>query len=273
MTTIYVPYHLDERLDGLVDEPADVTVTAELPEDTDVWGRLAVLYERVADEVSRAEAPVVISGDCTVSLGTVAGLQRKGLDPAIVWFDAHGDVQTLETTTSGYIGGMPLRVLVGYRPELIADRLGLRALDEERAVLVDARDLDPAEAEYLGQSRIRRYQIQDLELPEGPLVVHVDLDVVDGGELPGLLFPVPGGPSLRDVLAKVRGDHGHRSGGRRGPRVHVAARKRGRGAGVRPHRLQRLSERIRTTFGLNVIIEVRSVLVSAQNPCDEYPNA
>jgi arginase len=203
MTTIYVPYHLDERLDGLVDEPADVTVTVEFPEDTDIWGRLAVLYDRVADEVRRAESPVVISGDCTTALGTVAGLQRQDLDAAIVWFDAHGDVQTLETTTSGYIGGMPLRFLVGYRPELIADRLGLRPLDEERAVLVDARDLDPAEAEYLHGSGIRRYQLQDLELPDGPLLVHVDLDVVDGAELPGLLFPVPGGPSMRDVLAKV----------------------------------------------------------------------
>ncbi|MFF5231207.1 arginase family protein [Dactylosporangium sp. NPDC000521] len=203
MTTIYVPYHLDERLDGLVDEPADVTVTVEFPGDGDIWGRLAVLYERVADEVSGAEAPVVISGDCTTALGTVAGLQRRGVDPAIVWFDAHGDVQTLETTTSGYIGGMPLRVLVGYRPELIADRLGIRALAEERAVLVDARDLDPAEEEYLRGSGIRRYQLRDLELPEGPLVVHVDLDVVDAAELPGLLFPVPGGPSLGAVLAKV----------------------------------------------------------------------
>jgi arginase len=203
MTTIYVPYHLDELLDGLVDEPADTTVTADLPDDTDIWGRLAVLYDRVADVVSAAASPVVISGDCTVSLGTVAGLQRRGVDPAVVWFDAHGDVQTLETTTSGYIGGMPLRLLVGYRPELIADRLGLRALREEQAVLVDARDLDPAEREYLQGSGIRRYQIQDLELPDGPLVVHVDLDVVDGAELPGLLFPVPGGPSMRDVLAKV----------------------------------------------------------------------
>jgi arginase len=125
------------------------------------------------------------------------------VDPAIVWFDAHGDVQTLETTTSGYIGGMPLRVLVGYRPELIASRLGLRPVPESRAVLVDARDLDPAERDYLEISDISRYRLEDLRLPDGPLVVHVDLDVVDSGELPGLLYPVPGGPSLAAVLAKV----------------------------------------------------------------------
>jgi arginase len=52
------------------------------------------------------------------------------VDAGIVWIDAHGDVQTLETTASGYLGGLPLRLLVGYRPELIADRLGLRPVPE-----------------------------------------------------------------------------------------------------------------------------------------------
>ena len=73
---------------------------------------------------------MVLSGDCTTWLGTVAGLQRAGLDPGIAWFDAHGDVQTLETTTSGYLGGLPLRQLTGYRPGLIADGLGLRPVPE-----------------------------------------------------------------------------------------------------------------------------------------------
>jgi arginase len=204
---ILVPYHLDERLDGLqADLPAapDVVVTAELPGE-DIWTRLATLYDRVADEVGAAAGrhPVVVSGDCTVSLGTMAGLQRAGVDPAVVWFDAHGDVQTLETTTSGYIGGMPLRILVGYRPELIAQPLGLRPVPEERAVLVDARDLDPAEAEYLATAEIRRYGIDDLEPPEGPFLVHIDLDVVDCAEMPGLLFPVPGGPSGAALVAAV----------------------------------------------------------------------
>jgi arginase len=66
---------------------------------------------------------VVVSGDCTTALGTVAGLQRAGIDPGIVWFDAHGDVQTVETTASGHPGGLPLRLLTGYRPELIAARI------------------------------------------------------------------------------------------------------------------------------------------------------
>jgi arginase len=150
---------------------------------------------------------MVMSGDCTTSMGTVTGLQRAGLDPAIVWFDGHGDVQTLETTASGYLGGMALRILTGYRPELIAASLGLRAVIEERVLLVDARDLDPPEEEYLTGSAIRRSQVEEVSaelLPEGPLYLHVDFDVVDPGELPGLLFPAPDGPGLAPVSQAIR---------------------------------------------------------------------
>lgn len=124
MNHILVPYHLDESLPGLdVPFDVDVTVTRELP-DGDVWARMAALYDGVAGAVAgaveRGETPVVMSGDCTTSLGVLAGLRRAAVAPSIVWFDAHGDVQTLETTTSGYLGGIPLPIIAGYRPELIA---------------------------------------------------------------------------------------------------------------------------------------------------------
>jgi arginase len=207
MTRILVPYHLDEHLPDL-DVPVgpDTTVTAALP-DGGAWPRMARLYESVAatvaDAVRGGARPVVVSGDCNTALGTVAGLQRAGLDPAIVWLDAHGDVQTLETTTSGYLGGMPLRLLVGYRPELIAGPIGLHAVPEERIVLVDARDLDPPEVEYLRHAAIRRVGVAALAtepLPEGPLYVHLDADVVDPVDLPGLRFPAPDGPGLAAVV-------------------------------------------------------------------------
>jgi arginase len=124
----------------------------------------------------------------------------------VVWFDAHGDVQTMETTTSGYLGGMPLRLMVGYRPELVADQIGLRAVPEGRVMLVDARDLDPPERAYLGSSAIHRSTVDALTadaLPAGPLLLHVDLDVVAPHDLPGLRFPVPGGPAASSVVAAV----------------------------------------------------------------------
>lgn len=213
MTRILVPYHLDEHRPGLdvPHEPA-VTVSRELSGD-DVWTRLAGLYAEVADlvaaDVRAGEVPLVMSGDCMVSQAVVAGLQRAHDDtPAsVVWFDAHGDVQTLETTTSGYLGGMPLRMLAGYRPELLADGLGLAAVAEDRIVLVDGRDLDPPERDYLAASQIRQVFAAELDaatVPAAPVYLHVDLDVVDGGELPGLLFPVPGGPSVSEVGQAVR---------------------------------------------------------------------
>ena len=207
MTVIGVPYHLDEYLPDLdlTPEPAEL-ITPELPAG-EIWSRLAVLYTAVARGVTRGRAgdghPVIVAcGDCLTALGTVAGLQASGADPAIVWFDARGDVQTPETTSSGYLGGMPLRLLTGYRPELMASQLGLRPVPEDRIVLVGARDLDPPEVAYLDQAQIRRCQVTDLaaaELPDGPLYVHVDLDVIDPPQLPGLRYPAPGGPDAGQV--------------------------------------------------------------------------
>ncbi|WP_344132193.1 arginase family protein [Luedemannella flava] len=212
--TLLVPYHQDDFLPDLdaALPPATptTTVTATLPDDVRGWSRLAPLYRAVADAVHsgvRPDAPLsVVSGCCGVSLGVLAGLQRAGVDAGVVWFDAHGDVQTMETSTSGYLGGMPLRVMVGYRPELIASSLGLRAVPESRAVLVDARDLDPPEAEYLRAAAIAVSTVESLAaaaLPDGPLLLHVDCDVIRAEELPGLRFPVPGGPSAASLLAAV----------------------------------------------------------------------
>jgi len=211
MTVIGVPYHLDEYLAGLdfPVEPAEV-VTAALPAGGG-WEPLAVLYaavaRAVAADVRRGGRPVVLTGDCAISLGIVAGLQAAGADPAIVWFDAHGDVQTPETTASGYLGGMPLRLLTGYRPELIAARLGLRPVPEHRIVLAGARDLDPPEVTYLDGAQIRRREAAGLapaSVPGGPLYVHVDLDVIDAAGLPGLRYPAPGGPDAAQLAAALR---------------------------------------------------------------------
>lgn len=207
---ILLPYHLDEHLPSLdVPYVPDRTITADLPVGSP-WQRMATLYQTAADVVADAvragRRPVVMSGDCTTSLATVAGLQRAGIDPATVWFDGHGDVQTVETTASGYLGGMPLRILTGYRPELISDDRGLRPISDDRVVLVDARDLDPSEAEYLATSAIHRCDVDDLVadvLPSGPLYLHLDFDVVTPDELPGLRFPAAGGPGSGAVGAAV----------------------------------------------------------------------
>lgn len=210
-TVIAVPYHLDEHLPGLdFVLPPDRVVTADLP-GGDMWERLAARESAVAEAVSAVVAdggcPVVVSGDCFAALGVVAGLQAAGQTVGIVWFDAHGDVQTPETTASGYLAGMPLRLLTGYRPELIAGRLGLRPVPEEHIVLAGARDLDPPEVRYLATSAIRQRDVADLaaaDLPGLPLYVHVDLDVLDPVDAPGLRFPTPGGPSAGQLAGALR---------------------------------------------------------------------
>jgi arginase len=141
------------------------------------------------------------------AVGTLAGVQRAGVDPAIVWFDAHGDLHTLSSSTSGYLGGMALRMILGGDPDQLTAPLGMRPAPEERAVLVGARDLDPAEVDYLASSRVRRLPVEEITADlhaDVPLLVHLDLDVIDADEVPGLRFPARNGPSTATVAAAVR---------------------------------------------------------------------
>ena len=211
MTVILVPFHLDEPLPAFAPPVApDQLVTPGLPAGTP-WERMAAIYGEVARSVEgvvrAGRVPVVQSGDCTPSLGVVAGVERAGGAPARVWVDAHGDVQTPEASASGYLGGMPLRQLVGGAHRTVPDRLGLRAVAERDVLLVDARDLDPPERDYLDGSAIRRTSMDEVgaAVPGGPLHLHVDMDVIDPRDVDGLLFPVPGGPRLPEVVGAVRG--------------------------------------------------------------------
>jgi arginase len=209
VTVIAVPFHLDEQLPDLeLPLTADRTIAVDLPPGSP-WERMAVLYAEVAaaveSEVRAGRVPIVVSGDCTTSLGVVAGLQRAGRDPHVVWFDGHADVQTPETTSSGYLGGFPVRQLVGGSDRSAPDRLGLRPVPEEDVVLVDARDQDPPEVEYLARAGIRQVPVEGLgdALPPAPVYLHVDVDVTNPDDLPGLMIPAPGGPSLARVTAAV----------------------------------------------------------------------
>jgi len=208
--SLLVPYHLDEHLTDF-DWPGETTRTVTRPDGVTgatKWESLLALYEQVASAVAQETGrTTVIAGDCMTSIGIVAGLQRRGLDPSIVWFDAHGDVQTLETSASGYLAGMPLRMLAGYGRPYLADPLGLRTVRESRIRLIGARDLDPPEIDYLAGSEIGRFTVDDLDetkLPDGPIYLHVDVDVIDPGDLPGLTFPAKNGPSLSAVRSAIR---------------------------------------------------------------------
>lgn len=167
--------------------------------------RMAVLYGRLADRVADEEHPAVVAGDCVASLGVLAGLQRRGLEPTLLWLDAHGDFHTWETTQSGFIGGMPLAMLTGRGEQTVAAGVGLSPLPDERIVLVGARDIDPGEDRALAASGMRVVDVEEIPGMDlaGPLYVHVDVDVVDPADLPAVNYPAPGGPSLEATRAVV----------------------------------------------------------------------
>jgi arginase len=207
MRLVSVPFHLDERLDPFdLGVRADAVVDAD-PPPGDPWTRMAALYEQVATAVG-AESAVVASGDCTTSLGVLAGLQRAGRDVAVVWLDAHADFHTAATTTSGYLGGMPLALAVGRGDLTLPRALGLRPVPESRVVLVDARDTDPGEQVLLAGSAVTRTTVAGLPgvLPDGDLYVHLDVDVCAPAELPDLRYPAEGGVGVgvAEVLDAVR---------------------------------------------------------------------
>ncbi|MDN3241113.1 arginase family protein [Glycomyces tritici] len=206
MTVLLVPYHLDERLsDDEFPVVADRVVTKDLPDGT-FWSRIADLYDLVGDAVATAKRPTVVTADCTVAIGVVAGLQRQGIEPSIMWFDAHGDLHTSRSSASGYPGGMVLRTLLGDGDPAIAATTGLTPVPPECIVLVDARDLDAPEAEYLAGSPITHSAVEDAAAPEGPIYLHIDLDVIDADTVPGLRYPVTPGPSpdqIRDAALRV----------------------------------------------------------------------
>jgi len=109
---IFVPYFIGERArDGA--RLADGELLEPTLPDASPLERMGVLYAGLADRVAAGAEARVQAGDCVAALGVVAGLQRRGIDPHVVWLDAHGDFNTWETSPSGFLGGMPLPRLPG----------------------------------------------------------------------------------------------------------------------------------------------------------------
>ncbi len=155
----------------------------------------------VTQTIKQERRPVSIAGDCCSTIGVLAGLQQAGLQPTLIWFDAHGDFNTWETSPSGFLGGMPLAMLAGRGEQTIINGVGLTPIAEDRIILTDARDLDPGEKTLVENSAITHLpQVEKLlnyPLPDGPLYVHFDVDVVGVADLPAVSYPAPGGPSSK----------------------------------------------------------------------------
>lgn len=164
-----------------------------------------------AETAASGHIPISLAGDCCASLPILAGLQRAGIAPRLLWLDAHGDFNTWETTPSNFLGGMPLAMMVGRGEQTWLDALQMAPLPETAVTLADGRDLDPGEQELVAQSAVRHIpHTADLlaePAADAPLWVHFDVDILRLEDVPAVSYPAPGGPSqqeLRDLFIHLR---------------------------------------------------------------------
>ncbi|MEA2024684.1 MAG: arginase family protein [Actinomycetota bacterium] len=208
MTVFSVPFFIGEPMSGFdVPEPF-TTLDPGLPAGHPTE-RMAVLYDQLAGLLAGSPDPVVYAGDCLSIMGVTGGLQRRGIDPTVLFFDAHGDFHTWETTPSSFLGGMPLAMLTGRGEQTIVDGVGMTPVEDDRVWLIDGRDLDPGEDEAVATSGIHHVTVAEIatDPPPGDLYIHIDVDVVDPVDMPGVNYPAPDGPSADAVAQAVETLH------------------------------------------------------------------
>lgn len=173
------------------------------------------LSGRVRDAVRAERLPLVLTGNCFAALGAVAGLDAA---TGVFWFDAHGDFNTPETTTGGFLDGMALAIVTGRCWRRLARNVaGFTPVPEEDVLLLGVRDLDPPEAALLEESDVRVLSPGEVSgsLPEladeissrvRQGYLHLDLDVVDPRDGRANRFAAPDGiplAPLENVLSDL----------------------------------------------------------------------
>lgn len=167
-----------------------------------ICAELAVIVERAVRE---GGFPVILGGDHSIAIGTLDGLKRaRGKPAGLVWIDAHGDINSPQSSHSGNVHGMPLWFALerGYA-------------DPKRTVQIGLRDLEASEKENLRNSGVKAFTMSDVDkmtmtrvmeetiaiagAGDTPLHVSFDLDAIDPREAPGTGTPVKGGLSFREA--------------------------------------------------------------------------
>src|SRR3954470_15168628 len=218
---------LEERLAALgvdvVDRGNVATAVAEATTEHDPRARflpaIRATCERIAQLVTAAldegRVPIVLGGDHSIALGTLGGLASRHGPGAVLWFDAHGDLNTPDTTPSGNVHGMPLAAALGRGgPGFESAAWPLPTLEAGRVTVIGARELDPGERELIAElglavhtmSELDRRGIESvvtgaLERAEGAAFVHVSLDMdgLDPTVAPGVGTAVSGGLTYREA--------------------------------------------------------------------------
>lgn len=173
-----------------------------------------LLQKKVKEVVDSGDFPLVLGGDHSIAIGTIAGVHQKYLNLGVIWFDAHGDLNTPETSPSGNIHGMSLAVNLGLGHPLLTSIGGQNPkIKKENVVIIGARDLDQGEKDLikelgikvftmheidkLGMTRVMEETIDYLSGTDG-VHLSLDLDGLDPMYCPGVGTPVLGGITYRE---------------------------------------------------------------------------
>ncbi|NCN04815.1 MAG: arginase [Spirochaetales bacterium] len=184
---------------------------------TPITKNMYLLKKEVEAIVDRGAFPIILGGDHSMAMGSLAGLQKKYQgNLGLLWVDAHGDFNIPETTPSGNIHGMPLAVITGRGEKTLLDIGPFPGVREENTVLFGIRDLDAEERRLLTESRARVFTTRDILekgffpclqqalaiVTEGVEYFHLsfDMDSIDPLYAPGTGTPVMGGLTEREVL-------------------------------------------------------------------------
>jgi arginase len=174
---------------------------------------LHAIAAQVRGAVTAGRFPLVVAGNCLSAVGVLAGLARASR--TVVWFDAHGDLNTPDTTVTGFLDGMALATAQGLCWQQLARAVpGFAPVEPSACCLVGVRDLDPAEAQLIAAMGITHAAPAALtadldrflrrpERGDGGAYVHFDLDVLDPAVGQANPFPVPGGLSVAAATAAI----------------------------------------------------------------------
>jgi arginase len=177
----------------------------------DVCGELAA---KVDDVIERDRFPLVFGGDHSIAVGTLAGIAKHRKNLGVIWYDAHGDLNTEETSPSGNIHGMSLAAGLGYGHQLLTNLYGAYPkVKKENVVIIGARALDEGEKEFIRKEGIKIFSMHEIDRMGMTAVmeetirylshtdgVHLslDLDGLDPHDAPGVGTPVIGGLTYRE---------------------------------------------------------------------------
>jgi arginase len=176
---------------------------------------IRLVAARARQAIADGAFPVLLSGSCFAGLGMVVGMDEPS--PGVVWFDAHGDFNTPDSSIDGYFDGMGVAMLTGEAWRSLSESsMDGTVVPESAIVLAGARDFDPQEQQRLERSGVRHLSpakidaddsvaqaVEELNPAVTGLYLHLDLDVLDSGEAKVNIYSAPDGISAEQLVTQV----------------------------------------------------------------------